>query len=332
MTTNQVFSRSEEVRKKKSQSASSKPSIKSRKSSHKSYQSTSNNNTKRKSRSTITRRGVYQPNFKHLDSVSRTSRAKNSSPGIAIPTIGPRLFSAILAVLMGFVWITIWNSNAFMITDTELFGNTRLVDSDISSVLPAIGESIFLSIPENIEKDLIIIFPEIETIKVEVAFPNRISITIKERTPVVTWIHPDGSQNWIDTKGFAFPIRGEAEGLVTIISFGDPPNQTELAVEGQDPSSEIVPTAIPYIQPSQITNILELNKHAPEGALFSYNPKYGLGWKDPQGWSVYFGENTQDVSMKINIYKAIIDKLTQQSIQPSMISVEYLDAPFYRTD
>ena len=96
--------------------------------------------------------------------------------------------------------------------------------------------------------------------------------------------------------------------------------------------SEYEPINIPYIQPAQINNIIELNKLAPVGAEFSYSPKYGLGWKDPQGWRVYFGENTQDVSMKISIYQAIIDKLTQQGIQPSMISVEYLDAPFYRTD
>ena len=31
-----------------------------------------------------------------------------------------------------------------------------------------------------------------------------------------------------------------------------------------------------------------------------------------------------------NVYQAIVDTLTSQGIQPSLISVEYLDAPFYK--
>ena len=75
---------------------------------------------------------------------------------------------------MGFLWITLWNSDAFVITGAELSGNVRLVDSDINAVLPAIGESIFLSIPEQIEKDLAIIFPDIESIDVKIGFPNKV--------------------------------------------------------------------------------------------------------------------------------------------------------------
>ncbi len=36
-----------------------------------------------------------------------------------------------------------------------------------------------------------------------------------------------------------------------------------------------------------------------------YDPKYGMGWQDPRGWSVYFGQNTQDIDMKKKIYQAI---------------------------
>ena len=61
-----------------------------------------------------------------------------------------------------------------------------------------------------------------------------------------------------------------------------------------------------------------------------YDPKYGMGWQDPRGWSVYFGLNTQEVDMKKKIYQAILDSFSQQGIQPTLISVAYLDAPFYK--
>ena len=34
--------------------------------------------------------------------------------------------------------------------------------------------------------------------------------------------------------------------------------------------------------------------------------------------------------MKQKVYQAILDTISQQGIQPTLISVEYLDAPFYK--
>jgi len=34
--------------------------------------------------------------------------------------------------------------------------------------------------------------------------------------------------------------------------------------------------------------------------------------------------------MKLQVYQAIVDTLTRQGIQPSLISVENLNAPFYK--
>jgi len=332
MTTNQAISRSEEIRRKKARSTSSEQTGRTRKSSHQVVQTSSPSSSKKNNKSTVLRHGVYQPGLKRLEKPASSTRSKSSGNSITLPVVGPRLLSAILVILMGFLWITIWNSDAYEITGAEYSGITRLTDTELNSTLPFIGESIFTIVPEEVENDLAGRFPEIENIEVKIALPNRIIVKITERTPVVVWIHPDGSQNWIDADGFSFPAQGEIDGLIAVNSFGDPPMQTIPNLEGSDNPSEISTISLPYIQPLLITNIIELNKLAPEGASISYNPKYGLGWKDPKGWRVYFGENTQDVSLKMDIYKAIIDKLTQQGIQPSLISVEYLDAPFYRTD
>jgi len=61
-----------------------------------------------------------------------------------------------------------------------------------------------------------------------------------------------------------------------------------------------------------------------------YDTTYGLGWQDAHGWQVYFGQNTDDIPMKLKVYQAIVDTLTNKGIRPTLISVEYLDAPFYK--
>ncbi len=49
----------------------------------------------------------------------------------------------------------------------------------------------------------------------------------------------------------------------------------------------------------------------------TYDPQYGMGWQDPRGWSVYFGQNIQDIPMKLVIYQSIVDTFIRQGIQPT---------------
>ncbi len=34
--------------------------------------------------------------------------------------------------------------------------------------------------------------------------------------------------------------------------------------------------------------------------------------------------------MKLKVYQSMVDTFTRQGIQPTLISVEFLDAPFYK--
>jgi len=52
---------------------------------------------------------------------------------------------------------------------------------------------------------------------------------------------------------------------------------------------------------------------------------------DPGGWKVYVGLDLSDLGTKIAEYQAIIKKLDLQGIRPVMVSVEHIDAPFFRT-
>jgi len=333
MTTNQASARSETVRKRRTQSTpQTQPQKIKRDYRPVAIQSQVKPKSRTSGRSTQSRSQSYNTDRRHFDIAFNTSRANIRTPGITFPVLGPRLASAILIVVMGFALLTLWNSPTFQVSGAQVTGNLRLTEADINSSLQIIGKPIFSTVPELIKQDLLLLFPEIETITVKVSLPNRVIVHITERVPILVWQRQDGTADWVDAQGFKFPIRGEFENLVTINASGDPPPLQVEATESTDPA--VPPTTVPptgFIQPLMIKAITELIALAPQGTAISYDPSYGLGWSDPRNWKVYFGENTENISTKLMIYQAIVDKLTLEGIQPTMISVEYLEAPFYRT-
>jgi cell division protein FtsQ len=327
MTINNAATRSEVVRRRRTQSVpQSQPQKIKRSYRPETIQVPVKSNVTK--RSTQSRGMPYNTNRRHIDFAFNTPRSSVRTPGITLPTLGPRLASGVLIIVMGLVLLTLWNSSMFQISGAQVTGNQRLSEAEINAALQVIGKPIFTAVPEQIQKDLVSVYPDIASVKVKIALPNRVIVNISERTPTILWQESDGTAYWIDSQGVKFPARGQVENLVTVFATGDPQVQqsgsNENAVDAAGPVSA-------FINPSMIKTITELAAIAPSGAAISFDPSYGLGWSDPRGWLVYFGENTQNVTMQMTIYQAIIDKLSQQGVQPTMISVEYLDAPFYRT-
>ena len=248
-------------------------------------------------------------------------RADVRAPSLSIPQLGSRWISLVGSALLVFLLYTMWTSSAFTVASATVHGNERLGAADINSVLGMVGEPIFKAVPANLVNNLHAAFPDLASVRVSVGFPNHINITVVERTPVLAWYQND-SVTWIDGNGVAFRPRGQVNGLIQVSANGTPPK-----VE-TDPSTPLY--AMPYIDPAMVKAMVTLSPYVPSGAPMVYDPKYGMGWQDPRGWSVYFGGNTQDIPMKLVVYKAIVDAFTKQGIQPTMVSMEYLDAPFYK--
>jgi hypothetical protein len=70
----------------------------------------------------------------------------------------------------------------------------------------------------------------------------------------------------------------------------------------------------------------------PENSSLVYTKLNGLGWSDPRGWQVYFGVNFDGMQEKLVMYQTIVDQLTQKQITPVLISVENINAPYYRLE
>jgi hypothetical protein len=243
------------------------------------------------------------------------------APAFNLPQLGPRWISAGLTLFLGLVLYSMWTANTFIVSGAEVSGNQRLDAAEVSAALNVTGQSIFKVIPSQIESNLRTAFPDLAGVSVQVGFPNHIYVNVVERTPILLWSQGENI-TWIDSNGVSFMPRGNVPGLIPIASTGNPPKlpgDPKLSVYGQ-----------PFIDPAMVQAIVALYPQVPAGSPMIYDTNYGMGWQDPHGWSVYFGQNTQDIPIKEKVYQAILDTISKQGIHPTLISVEYLDAPFYK--
>ena len=86
-----------------------------------------------------------------------------------------------------------------------------------------------------------------------------------------------------------------------------------------------------FLSPEMVSAIMSMSAQAPAGTPLVYDAQHGLGWKDPQGWEVYFG-NVRDMGIKLKIYQALLKRLQEEGITPVLVSVEYIHSPYYRVE
>jgi cell division protein FtsQ len=243
------------------------------------------------------------------------------APSISLPQINPsRLASGILTLALAFLLYTMWSSSFFTVSGAEGHGNQRIGQTEINAGLHLVGDPIFKAVPAEIKANLLNDYHDLAAVDVKVGFPNKITVTVTERVPVIEW-QVNGESFWIDENGIRFPKRGVSQGMITVIATSNPPAQ------GDEVEGNLTPV---FLDPKMVRAIATLYPFVPSGTVMTYDPKYGMGWQEPGSWSVYFGQSTDEIPMKIKVYRAIVDELKRRGIKPELISVEYLRAPFYK--
>lgn len=241
----------------------------------------------------------------------------------ALPRIrvGWRLLSFFLAALFGTGIYFAWTLPNFRVPAATLVGNQMLTAEEVESVLRLNNAPIFLVVPVDAENALRVNFPEITSVKVSVELPNKVIATITERQPIIRW-EQGGSYAWVDAQGVAFIPRSEMNGLVVVSASGSPPAGLRSESDALGP--------VPFVEAQIIESIRLLAPHVPQGSVLLYNPKFGIGWVDARGWTVWFGSNADQTDVRLRVYSALVDSLAQRGITPSFINVAYPGAPYYR--
>lgn len=239
----------------------------------------------------------------------------------ALPTIqiGWRLLSGLLSVILAVAIYYLWNSPAYQVNQIEFAGLQRLTSREINATLSLPTAPIFAFDSNRVLNDLRKNFPELYNMSIAVELPAKVTITVEERQPLLAWRQDDRTY-WVDAQGVMFPPRGDEElPLVVNAEAGVLfPALVEAELETQ------------LLTPELVETILKLRSVAPEGAELVFTQEHGLGWLDPRGWTTYIGMDLKDIDMRLKIYKAITMHVRQNKLQPVMISVEFLHAPYYR--
>lgn len=277
-------------------------------------------------------------------------------PAIALTNPGWRLLSGLVAILAIFGIFSMLNSPFFRIEMVEVSGVQRLSPDDLTSTLNLENLSIIEVDRQAAFETLSRAFPELVDIQVAVFMPNIVTISATERQPVLAWQKGD-EVSWVDAEGVIFPARGEAEVLVTVYSENDLPlaappvnilldeeqNQAEQ-VEEETTSLLTAPLLTAGTRPAGQTDVpmkadpvllhaaqLLSQKLPPETQIVYHIPN-GLGWNDPHGWQVYIGKDLSEFEVKYATYQELTNYLVEQGLQPLLVSVEHLNAPFYRLE
>jgi cell division protein FtsQ len=276
---------------------------------------------------------------RRFDVPLKVTGAEVRLPSLPFLHLGWRVISLLLVLMMSASLILVWKAPVFQVGAIDAKGLQRLTVSDLSVVMGSVGKSVFTLNPDLLSETLQQAFPELAKVSVRVNLPASVKVVATEREPVISWTQ-DGVETWVDAQGISFPPRGEAQApLVKVEGHGKPPSIASIASAGEQlplpegmssPSTPNNPTL--RLSSELVSSILALGAKMPADTTLVYDSEHGLGWNDPNGWEVFFGEEDQDMEMKLTVYQALVERLQNEGIQPALISVEYVHAPYYRME
>ncbi len=234
------------------------------------------------------------------------------------------------------------NLSIFKVSVINTEGLQRVTPADLQGVIPQNASSIFTFDQTKALKAVIVAFPELTNIHLRISLPNGITVSAAERQPIMAWKAGD-QVYWIDAEGVVMPARGDAGQLLTVESSGVLPlsrparqinnvvDYARMVIESKTASFD-PQESINYFDPAVLKAAVEMSTLMPAGATLVYDSISGMGWNDPGGWKVYFGNDLSNIQFKQAEYQAIMQQLSGQGITPVMISVKHIDSPYYRTE
>ena len=280
-----------------------------------------------------------RPPKRRIDVPLSITGAEVRLPSLPFLHLGWRAVSLLMVLMMTASLFLVWKAPVFRINSVEAEGLQRLTVEDLNAVMGTLGKSVFAINPNFLDDSLHQAFPELSKISVRINLPANVKVVVTERVPVIAWIQDD-IETWVDAEGISFPPRGNpTTTLMKVEGHGTPPSivtaDTQNALQGVPEGVATVPTPNNpslRLSPELVSAILSLGAKMPADTLLVYDSEHGLGWNDPNGWEVFFGAEDQDMEMKLAVYQALVDRLQSEGIQPALISVEYVHAPYYRME
>ncbi len=258
-----------------------------------------------------------------------------------------RVLSGFLVTLFTAGILVAWQSPDYRVGVVEIKGIERISQDAVNNSFDVMQKPIITIQPDEIAQKIGSAFPEFKNIKVTVSLPNIVTVHLTERKPIIAW-KVNETTLWIDSDGVVFPARGQFGELLTIESYSLPvfsyPNakkETEILMDKFQPKhnywklpsySMVWYEYHQFIDSGLLDAVIRLNTQIPSEKVLLFDSHRGLGWNDPRGWKAFVGFDLERIYEKWQAYEKIVGELINQGIQPTLVSVEYLHAPYFRLD
>jgi cell division protein FtsQ len=239
--------------------------------------------------------------------------AEMQLPALPRVRVGVRLISGLLAVSVAWMIHFLLTSPQFRVDELTVSGVQLLTQAQVQSLAKIEPVSIFSLDPNQIEERMAG-YPEVASASVSLGLPNRVAITIVERSPMVEW-DDAGRKWWLSEGGVAMLRMGEWPGAVRVAS------STPVLSFSSDPTQAVISQDI-------LQAAVSLHQQADEVGSLIYDPQYGLGFEDDRGWRVYFGIDG-DMAMKMLVYQSLAQEIERRGLRVRFVSVEDQTAPYY---
>ena len=255
-------------------------------------------------------------------------------PNVRLPW---RVLSVLIAIACSVAIYYFQLSDLFKVRSISMAGTNRISQEALLNAMKIENSSMMDLQPDALQAKILAAFPEIRDVKIMTRLPNEVNILITERQPLITWFLNEKPAYWIDEEGYTFPIRGEQIGTPFFIyADGEPPYplgypmelQVNPTLSKQSPRLKLNPS----VDSDFVLSVQKLNERLPESYTLKYEMAKGLAWQDPNGWTVYFGNRSADMDQKLNEYDAIVKAILDKNLQPSMVSMQFLHAPYFQTE
>lgn len=224
-----------------------------------------------------------------------------------------RAISALIVLVFGVVLVLIFTTGLFYVRSIQVRGLEYLTTEEVFAFADVANYHLFW-LDSEVVRENILRSSSVADASVTLGWPpDMINIQIEERKPAVIWSE-SGVDMWVDLQGRMMTARVDLPDLMRInVSLGA---FDEPLTDGRHLDDDIVFGA------------LQMQELLPESTSLNYDPIYGLGWTNSNGWQVWMGSGT-GMGEKVTIYQKLVQNLTARGIQPGVVNVANPDAPFY---
>jgi hypothetical protein len=210
-------------------------------------------------------------------------------------------------------------ADAFYVYSATVEGAHYLDARSIYEVAQINEHHVFWLNPQEVA-DNITHLQGIESAHVRLQLPNRVSIQVEERAPIIVWRSGSmGRDLWLDKEGMVLPYGGDIDSPDVVYVM----DSSDRNVQEGD-----------FIKPEGIAqSVVQLAAAVPEAELFFYQAERGLSFNQKTSlgeWPVFVG-TTEDLSRKIQVVQTLNQYLVERNIRPGYVDVRMAEHPLYGT-